>query len=138
MEDWTRRKKLSLNAIEAWLESGAKRTMPRSGSNSQSSSPRSNRSRTSAQSLTTPLGRLLAAASQGDIPGMRAAVQLGVDLSSSNEDGWSAIHLVSEHGHDIAIDWLLTHGANPNCLGKDRWTPLMWCAPRTACAWPCN
>jgi ankyrin repeat protein len=131
MEDWSRRKKLSLNAIEAWLETGATRSMP-SGSNSQTSSPRSNRSRTSAQSVTTPLGRLLAAASQGDVAGMRAAVALGVDLSSANEDGWSAIHLVAEHGHDVAIDWLLTHGANPNCLGKDRWTPLMWCAAARA------
>lgn len=130
MEEWgkQRKTKVSLNAIEAWLDAGAPQRGAAASSqgNSLASSPKSNRSRTSAHSVNTPLGRLLAAASQGDIGGMRAALQLGCDISSTNDDGWSAIHLVAEHGHEEALEWLITHGANANTLGKDRWTPLMW------------
>jgi glutaminase len=67
---------------------------------------------------------LCAAASKGDLGELRRLVAAGVDPSSADYDGRTALHLAAGSGQEEAVRYLLTvtEAAEP----KDRWghTPL--------------
>lgn len=67
---------------------------------------------------------LIWAASNGDLPEIKRAVALSVDISKGDYDKRTALHLASAEGHEEVVKYLIRKGANPNA--KDRWskTPL--------------
>ncbi|MFE3560346.1 glutaminase A [Streptomyces sp. NPDC059193] len=68
--------------------------------------------------------RLLWAASKGDLEGVRASLASGVEASSADYDGRTALHLAASEGHLPVVSHLLEHGAD--VAVTDRWggTPL--------------
>jgi glutaminase len=68
--------------------------------------------------------RLLWSASTGDLDGVRACLASGVDPTSCDYDGRTALHLAAAEGHPDVVTYLLEQGAD--VAATDRWggTPL--------------
>ncbi|MGW7367634.1 glutaminase A [Streptomyces sp. NPDC054841] len=68
--------------------------------------------------------RLLWSASQGDLDGVRTCLASGVDPSSCDYDGRTALHLAASEGRLAVVTHLLEQGADVGAV--DRWggTPL--------------
>lgn len=66
--------------------------------------------------------RLLAAASQGDVAGMRAAVQAGASVQVRDTLGRTPLMLAARVGSRDAVSWLLGAGARPQDLDSRGWT----------------
>jgi ankyrin repeat protein len=50
--------------------------------------------------------------------------ELGGDLNTVGQFGWTPLHVASYHGYNNAIDYLLKNGANPNVFDGFGQTPL--------------
>uniref|UniRef100_F6VF13 asparaginase n=1 Tax=Monodelphis domestica TaxID=13616 RepID=F6VF13_MONDO len=74
-------------------------------------------------SLTPTLA--CAAARMGDVEALEAIIELGGDLSESDFDGRTPLHMAARGGHVDAVQCLLSHGANVNSLDGDRSSPLL-------------
>jgi len=67
---------------------------------------------------------LCAAGSQGDNPSLKRMIKSGVNLSASDYDGRTALHLAASEGHVQTVQLLLEEGSDIHAI--DRWgaTPL--------------
>ena len=77
--------------------------------------------------------KMLSAAESGDNPGMEAALEDGAEITSTDEDGDTGLHLSVQAGHQSVVLTLLTRGLDPNIragAGRSRMTALMWAAGR--------
>ncbi|MFD8033612.1 glutaminase A [Streptomyces sp. NPDC059717] len=63
--------------------------------------------------------RLLWAASQGDVDGVRVALGMGKPPNSADYDKRTALHLAASEGHFEVVQYLIEHGADPHI--EDRW-----------------
>ena len=71
---------------------------------------------------------LLEAAENGNTSAVVAALDAGVDINATGEDGDTALHLASLHGKVDVAKELLGRGANPNVRDGDDSTPLHDCS----------
>lgn len=82
----------------------------------------------------TPPEKLMAAAKEGNLYGIREAIASGVNIDLKSSDfGMTALHYVANGGYLNCVDELVDNGgANMNL--KDNWgqTPLMLAATRLA------
>lgn len=71
-----------------------------------------------------PRVRLMYAASEGDIDGIKELLHSGIDVNFRDIDGRTALHVATCQGFADVVDFLLRNGAEVN--PKDRWgsTPL--------------
>ena len=69
--------------------------------------------------------RLLAAATQGDINEMDAAVKAGADVNGSDEVVGPPLVAAASTGNHEAVKFLLDKGANVNATDSQGMTPLM-------------
>jgi len=63
--------------------------------------------------------QLLFAAAEGDIKEISHMLAIGVDINFVDYDKRGALHLAVEEGHTLAVQFLLSHGADKSL--KDRW-----------------
>ncbi|KAH9330207.1 hypothetical protein KI387_002315, partial [Taxus chinensis] len=68
--------------------------------------------------------QLLYLANKGDVAGIQALLDAGVDVNSADFDSRTALHVAACEGRKDVVSLLLSRGANVDC--KDRWgsTPL--------------
>nr|XP_014340285.1 PREDICTED: glutaminase liver isoform, mitochondrial-like [Latimeria chalumnae] len=68
---------------------------------------------------------VLLAAYKGDVSSLRRYLLSGVDVTSVDYDGRSALHVAASEGHIEVIEFLVEN-ANADCTSQDRWgnTPL--------------
>ncbi|XP_072486172.1 60 kDa lysophospholipase isoform X2 [Notamacropus eugenii] len=74
-------------------------------------------------SLTPTLA--CAAARMGDVEALEAIIELGGDLSDSDFDGRTPLHMAARGGHMGAVQCLLRNGAKVNSWDSDRSSPLL-------------
>jgi len=75
---------------------------------------------TSAGSATT----LYQAARDGDVAGVRAALQSGAQVNAPDGEGNTALHYAAAGGHDGMVELLIANGANINATSARQQTPL--------------
>jgi peptidoglycan/LPS O-acetylase OafA/YrhL len=63
------------------------------------------------------------AAIQGDVAGLVAFVNAGVDVNITNRDGLTPLMIAAAFGHQDATEWLIANGADVNVI-VDGYTPL--------------
>jgi outer membrane protein assembly factor BamB len=76
--------------------------------------------------------RLRDAARNGDVEGVRAALDARAEINAASDYGVTALSLASDHGHENVVAILLEKGADPNT--KDRFykvSPLGWAVSRS-------
>jgi hypothetical protein len=71
---------------------------------------------------------LIEAAENGNTGAVVAALEAGVDINATGEDGDTALHLACLHGKTEVAKLLLTRGANPNVRDGDDSSPLHDCS----------
>ena len=80
--------------------------------------------------LTGANAELVAAASVGDLATVGRLVKAGVDINRKDEHGWDALMYAVEKRQLAVVDFLLSHGANPNTRenpkGNLYWTAKAW------------
>jgi ankyrin repeat protein len=87
----------------------------------------------SANQLTGPNAQLLAAALQGDVVALRAALVAGASPNARQpitKEGWTALSCAVLSGKEEAVQLLLAAGAEVNACCHDGTTPL-----HKACLW---
>ena len=67
----------------------------------------------------------LKAATQGDRRALELILKNDIPLNSVDADGWSALHLASQGGHEAAVSFLLEAGISINTASSQGITPLM-------------
>lgn len=70
-------------------------------------------------------------AMNGDTPAIRKSLVAGIDPTSADKGGFSALHVAAEYGHGEAISLLIEAGADVNCVDRHGNGPL-WVAARCA------
>jgi hypothetical protein len=68
---------------------------------------------------TACLSRMMDATLIGDWEEIMRVCHTGYDLNATNYDGQTVLHIMAKHGHHLAIEHLLTEGADVNIT--DRW-----------------
>ena len=73
------------------------------------------------------------AAYEGDLAGVQAELDKGVDVNAKLQGGWTPLHLAVQEGHMEVVELLIANGADVNAvdvlLG---WTPLDYAEGETA------
>jgi ankyrin repeat protein len=69
--------------------------------------------------------RLLKAANQGHVQGVRELLTNGADVNLANNNGATALMIAAESGHKDIVELLLGKGADVNKPTTDGWTALM-------------
>ena len=69
--------------------------------------------------------QLLRAAADGDLRGVNAALESGVDVNARGEFGDSALNIAAQRGHKEIVERLIAAGANVENLGGADMTPIM-------------
>ena len=67
---------------------------------------------------------LLSAAFRGDIDGVGKCVFAGVDISSTDVNGNTALHFAARGGHEAAVQILLEHGVEVDAVNAQRQSAL--------------
>jgi ankyrin repeat protein len=76
----------------------------------------------------TSIKSLLRAASEGDLPTIREAVERGLDVNTSAPGGMTLLlSAVINNRYELVI-YLLLHGARVGCCTSNGIVPLMWAA----------
>ena len=70
--------------------------------------------------------RLLAAAAQGDVDAIRAAIADGADPDARGDGGRTALLVAARAGHLAAFQALLDAGADVDLQDDDRANPFLW------------
>ena len=63
--------------------------------------------------------KLITAAAEGNVERIKGLVLQGVDLTSSDYDGRTSLHLAAANGHIETVKYLVERGVNKEM--KDRW-----------------
>jgi ankyrin repeat protein len=66
------------------------------------------------------------AAKNGDLAGVQAELDKGVDVNAKNVDGETPLHWTASAGHKEIAELLIANGADVNAKDKGGWTPLHW------------
>jgi ankyrin repeat protein len=69
--------------------------------------------------------RLLQAAADGSLEGVKEALRQGADVNARAQFGDTALNLAAEHGHKDVVQCLLDKGADIHNLGGADKTPIM-------------
>lgn len=64
------------------------------------------------------------AAQTGNLVAVQTLIELGVELESVDEAGWTALHWAAQTGNLKIAEVLLEKGANPDCRNNEGRTPL--------------
>ena len=67
------------------------------------------------------------AAANGDLAGVQAELDKGVDVNAKDENdeaGWTPLHRAAQKGHKEITELLIANGADVNAKEEDGWTPL--------------
>ena len=64
------------------------------------------------------------AAANGDLAGVQAELDKGVDVNANDEAGWTPLHRAAQKGHKEITELLIAKGADVNAKEEDGWTPL--------------
>lgn len=75
--------------------------------------------------VTSPATDLLAAASSGDVEGVRAALEAGADIERRDEQGRTALLLAATHDHVEVAEALVERGASADALDDRHDTPWL-------------
>ena len=68
---------------------------------------------------------VLAAAREGDLDGVKAAVENGADIEESAKfSGGTALHFACLNGYLSITDYLIQRGAELNCRSNDGYLPI--------------
>jgi ankyrin repeat protein len=67
------------------------------------------------------------AAKTGDLAGVQAQLDAGVDVNAKGEYGRTPLHLAAR-GHKEIVELLIVEGADVNAKDKNGFTPLHWAA----------
>ena len=71
------------------------------------------------------MGNILCqAAAEGNIQHLHRLLECGVNMSVTDYDGRSPLHLAASEGHVSTVDWLIENGAEINCVDRFGNTPL--------------
>ena len=65
------------------------------------------------------------AAAEGDVSELRELLACGAAVDSSDEEGFTALHLAAEFGREQAVELLLEHGAELEACDDNGQTPLL-------------
>ena len=71
------------------------------------------------------------AAEDGDLAGVQAELDKGVDVNAKDENdeaGWTPLHRAAQKGHKEITELLIANGADVNAEEEDGWTPLHYAA----------
>jgi len=71
------------------------------------------------------------AAANGDLAGVQAELDKGVDVNAKDENdeaGWTPLHRAAQKGHKEITELLIANGADVNAKEEDGWTPLHYAA----------
>ena len=66
------------------------------------------------------------AAETGDLAGVQAELDKGVDVDKEDLSGLTPLHYAAREGHKEITDLLLTNGADVNAKNDEGGTPLDW------------
>jgi len=66
------------------------------------------------------------AAEAGDLAGVQAELDKGVDVNATDAAGWTPLHYAAGSGHKEVTELLITNGADVNAKDDDGETPLDW------------
>jgi ankyrin repeat protein len=72
--------------------------------------------------------RLVDAARNGDEKEMKELIEMGVDVTTPNAQGWTALTFAAGVGNVANVQMLLSAGSNANQVEEDGWTPVMFAA----------
>ncbi len=64
------------------------------------------------------------AARTGDLAGVQAELNKGVDVNAKDDDGSTPLHEAAQRGHKETAELLIANGADVNVLANDGTTPL--------------
>lgn len=64
------------------------------------------------------------AARKGNLPAVKALVELGADVNAKDMAGWTPLHVAASRGHKEVLQFLLERGAAPNARTNFGWTPV--------------
>ncbi|PAV63385.1 hypothetical protein WR25_06321 isoform B [Diploscapter pachys] len=79
-----------------------------------------------AKNLEDPIETFLTAAEEGNGEKVRELLEFDPSLiKASDRDGYTALHRAAYNNHLPVVDYLLTHGADPEARTADGWTALM-------------
>lgn len=81
------------------------------------------------QDMTTamnPNGQLMSACRRGSISLIKRALELGAQLGPQGTNEGSALHVAAKHGRLVAVQYLLSLGADPNAIDLQGLTPMHW------------
>jgi hypothetical protein len=70
-----------------------------------------------ANKMGSPIPPIIAAASRGDLAGVKAALQSGADVNTLDAGGMTALHMAACNDHVRVIEALLDAGADPRMAG---------------------
>jgi hypothetical protein len=63
-------------------------------------------------------------ARNGDLAGVQALLDAGVDVNAKDEGGWTPLHRAAFAGHKEIAELLIDNGAEVNAKNEDGWTLL--------------
>ena len=72
------------------------------------------------------------AAKNGNLAGVQAKLDKGVDVNAKNVDGHTPLHFAAMKGHKEIAELLIATGTNVNAKNKAGQTPLDWADGETA------
>ena len=73
-------------------------------------------------------GKLISAATNGDINSVRESIVNGADVDAKSNRGWTALHEAALYGHVDIVKVLIENGANVDVKDENGKTALHWAA----------
>ena len=73
-------------------------------------------------------GSILNAARVGDLAGVQALLDAGVDMNAKDGNGWTALHYAADYGYEEIAELLIAKGADVNAKNPNMLTPLYFAA----------
>ena len=73
-------------------------------------------------------GPIHTAAKTGDLAGVQAELDKGVDVNAKTSKGWTPLHYATQRGHKEVAELLIAAGADVNAKDDGGYTPLHYAA----------